>query len=108
MRVAVLNGTDYEVEQHAPIALAEGITQEQIYALGERKGTGEFPPIQWDVLRLTDTMTTKGMVPREQMAVLRRSLSNEQLLELVTKAASYNIVLGFLEALDIQSADQGE
>src|ERR1700754_2075992 len=30
MRVAVLNGAAYEAEQHAPIALKEGITQAQI------------------------------------------------------------------------------
>ena len=33
MRVAVLNGAPYEADQHAPIALKEGVTQAQLDAL---------------------------------------------------------------------------
>ena len=33
MRVAQLNGAPYEADQHAPIALKEGVTQAQLDAL---------------------------------------------------------------------------
>src|SRR5687768_17019964 len=33
LRIAILNGADYEYISHVPIALKEGITQEQIDAL---------------------------------------------------------------------------
>ena len=36
MRVAVINGAPYEAEQHAPIALREGVTQAQLDELIEK------------------------------------------------------------------------
>src|SRR5215208_2836087 len=33
MRIAIVNGASYEAEQHAPIALREGLTQAQLDAL---------------------------------------------------------------------------
>src|SRR5699024_7102433 len=42
MRVALLNRAPYEADQHAPIALKEGMTQRQLDELGHWDSSGQF------------------------------------------------------------------
>ena len=50
MRVAVINGAPYEAEQHAPIALREGVTQAQLDDLNAWESSDKFDPTQRAVL----------------------------------------------------------
>jgi AhpD family alkylhydroperoxidase len=105
MRVAVLNRAPYEAEQHAPIALKEGVTQAQLDALGDWAGSDAFDPLQRAVLQLTDTMTREVQVPPAQLESVRALLGERQTVELVATVAAYNMVSRFLEALQIHSHD---
>ncbi len=106
MRVAHLNGAPYEAQQHAPIALREGITQAQLDALADWADHAErYSPLQRDALRLTDTMTREIHVPRGQIDGLRAQLGERQVVELVGTIAAYNMVSRFLEALAIHADD---
>src|ERR671926_391907 len=57
MRVAVLNGAPYEADQHAPIALREGLTRAQLDALADWAGSCLFDARERAVLADADSMT---------------------------------------------------
>ncbi len=105
MRVAQLNGAPYEADQHAPIALKEGVTPAQLAALNEWAASSVFDDTQRAALALCDTMTRQIHVPLETMAEVRRLLGEQQTVELTATIASYNMVSRFLEALHIHSDD---
>lgn len=105
MRVATLNGAPYEAEQHAPIALREGVSREQLDALPNWRASDAFTPLQRAVLRLTDAMTRDVQVPADLVRELRTHLDERQVVELVGTIAAYNMVSRFLEALQIHSGD---
>lgn len=107
MRIAHLNGAPYEADQHAPIALQEGLTQAQLDVLADwpASGAGLFDPLQADVLRLCDAMTRDVQVPEPLVQAVRGHLGERGVVELVATIASYNMVSRFLEALHIHSDD---
>jgi AhpD family alkylhydroperoxidase len=105
MRVAGLNGAPYEAGQHAPLALKEGVSHEQLDALPKWRASDAFTPLQRAALRLTDTMTRDVQVPADLVRELRNYLDERQVVELVGTIAAYNMVSRFLEALQIHADD---
>ncbi|MES1924198.1 carboxymuconolactone decarboxylase family protein [Salinisphaera sp. T31B1] len=105
MRVAVLNRAAYEAEQHAPIALAEGLAQAQLDALDNWHSSPLFDDTQQAVLALTDAMTRTVQVPEAVFADARNHFDDATMVELVGVIAAYNMVSRFLEALAIDSRD---
>lgn len=105
MRVAIINGAQYEADQHAPIALAEGLTQLELDALGEWERSDAFSDQQRAALELTDRMTRDVRVPDDVLDRVRAHLGDREVVELVATIAAYNMVSRFLEALGIHSGD---
>jgi alkylhydroperoxidase family enzyme len=105
MRIALLNGAPYEADQHAPIALKEGMTQAQLDALGAWDASPLFSERERAVLGYTDAMTRNVQVPRETFDAVRRQFSPREVVELTATIGAYNMVSRFLEALDIHSDD---
>lgn len=105
MRVAVINGAPYEAEQHAPIALKEGVTQGQLDDLAQWESSTRFTAQQRAVLQLTDGMTRNVQVPPAAVSAVRAFLGDREVVELVATVGAYNMVSRFLEALDIHSHD---
>jgi len=106
MRIAQLNRAAYEAEQHAPIALAEGISQAQLDALEDWRASHLFDDTQQAVLALTDAMTQTVQVPNAVFEAARRHFNATGMVELVGVIAAYNMVSRFLEALEIDSRDE--
>ena len=105
MRVAVLNGAPYEAEQHAPIALKEGVTQAQLDALDGWETASCYSDTQRAVLAYTDAMTRNVQVPDDVFEAVRAQLTPKLVVELTATVAAYNMVSRFLEALQIHSHD---
>ena len=105
MRVAILNGAQYEADQHAPIALREGLTQPQLDALAQWERSDAFSKAQRAALALTDRMTRNVQVPDDVLDAAREHLNDREVVELVATIAAYNMVSRFLEALGIHSGD---
>ena len=105
MQIAHLNGAAYEAEQHAPIALKEGLTRAQVDALPNWQGTGLFDATQEAVLAYCDSMTREIHVPAETFAPVRKVLDERCLVELTATIGTYNMVSRFIEALGIDSKD---
>jgi AhpD family alkylhydroperoxidase len=105
MSVAVLNGAPHEADQHAPIALKEGVSKTQLDALPHWEQSACFDPVQRAVLSYTDAMTRDIQVPAEVFARVRLVLDARLVVELTATIAAYNMVSRFLEALQIHSQD---
>ncbi len=105
MRIAILNGAPYEADQHAPIALQEGMTQAQLDVLTDWEASDQFDARERAVLAYTDSMTRNIQVPSDIFESVRSVLDNRLLVELTATVAAYNMVSRFLEALQIHSDD---
>ncbi|MBS7778530.1 carboxymuconolactone decarboxylase family protein [Acidovorax sp. CCYZU-2555] len=105
MRVALLNNAPYEADQHAPIALQEGVSQAKLDALGEWRSCGLFDAQEQAVLAYTDAMTRHIQVPDEVFAAVKALYAPQQMVEITATVAAYNMVSRFLEAFQIHSHD---
>ncbi len=101
-RVAVVTRCAYEWHQHAPIAIAAGITQEQLNALSQQEAPKGFDTLEDLVIRLTDTMSREIQVSQDLFNNVRKHFNEKQIVELVAIIASYNYLSRFLEALEVQ------
>lgn len=107
MRVAVINGAPYEADQHAPIALAEGMTQAQLDALDQWEASDLFSEKERAVLAYTDTMTRHVQVPQAIFDAARQAIGSDKLMvEMTATVAAYNMVSRFLEAFQVHSHDE--
>jgi len=108
--VGVLNGAEYELEQHAPEWLRAGGTAAQVEALRTLNSSdvpsGLFDATEAAVLRLTFEMTRLVKVNQATFEGVRSLLRDErQVVELVGTVATYNMVSRFLVALEVDSED---
>ncbi len=101
LRVAVLNGADYEYQAHLPFALKEGATTEQIAALSAWQVSPLFGAAERAVLAYTDSMTREIRVPDELFAEVQKHFDVQDLVELTATIAGYNLVSRFLEAMQV-------
>ncbi len=106
MRVAILNRASYEADQHAPIALKEGITQTQLDELDSWQTSASFNEVERAVLAYTDAMTLNVQVPDSIFNEVSKHFNNKLIVELTATIATYNMVSRFLEALQIHSDDE--
>jgi alkylhydroperoxidase family enzyme len=99
LRIAVLNGAEYEFEAHVPHALAAGMPQETIDGL--RKDSVQLQGIERLVLQYTDAITRDLAVPDALYAELDKAFDVKALVELTATIAAYNMVSRFLIAMRI-------
>jgi alkylhydroperoxidase family enzyme len=102
LRVAVLNRAYYEFAQHAPVALAAGLTPAQVDAVREWQDSALFDARARAVLAYADAMTLQVQVPQALFDALRAHLDERGIVELTATVAGYNMVSRFLEALQIE------
>ncbi|MER1966783.1 carboxymuconolactone decarboxylase family protein [Castellaniella sp. GW247-6E4] len=106
MRIAHLNRAPYEADQHAPIALREGLRRDQLDALaGAEIPADRFDARERAVLAYADAMTRSVQVPDGVFEAVRRYFQDRELVELTATIAAYNMVSRFLEALQVHSDD---
>ena len=106
LRVAVLNGADYEFTQHVPFALKDGLTQDRIDAVKNDPASKLFTDRDRAVIAYTDAMTRNVRVPDEVFAAVRKIFPERELVELTVTIAGYNLVSRFLEALEVDHEKQ--
>jgi alkylhydroperoxidase family enzyme len=105
MRIAIINGADYEYDNHVPFALKEGISQQQIDALRDWQKSKVFDAADRAVLEYTDSMTKEVHVPDNLFDALRPHFDTRELTELTATIAAYNLVSRFLEAVQVDHDD---
>lgn len=100
LRVAVLNGAEYEFEAHVPHARAAGMSEESIERL-RRDDVEGFSLLERLVLQYTDAITRDLVVPEALYPQLDRHFDVKTLVELTATIAGYNMVSRFLIAMRI-------
>ena len=109
LRVAVLNGAKYEFDAHVPHALAAGVSQAQIDAVGASPGGDAddnapaqlFNTQEQIALKMTDTMTRDIIVPDALHAEAAAAFTSQRLVDLTVTIGAYNMVSRFLVALHV-------
>lgn len=101
LRVAVLNGADYEFAQHVPFARKDGCTAEQVEAVRTGSASPLFDARDRAVLAYTEAMTREIRVPDAVFAQIREFFPEREVVELTATVGGYNLVSRFLEALRI-------
>lgn len=100
LRVAVLNDAGYEFEQHLPIALKAGCTEQQVAGL-KRGEFGLFDTRERAALAYCDAMTRDIRVQDATFAAVRAAFDDKEIVEITATVAAYNMVSRFLEAIQI-------
>jgi len=101
LRVAVLNGAEFEFDAHVVHAERAGLSAAKIDATREVGVSSVFNPLERVVLELTDAMTHDIIVPDVLMNRLREHFDAKGLVEVVATVAAYNMVSRLLVALNI-------
>jgi len=101
MRVAIVNGADYEYQAHLPFALKEGATAQQVAALKAWQLSPLFDEAERAALAYTDAMTMQVQVADELFAAVQKRFDAQDLVELTATVAGYNLVSRFLEAMQV-------
>jgi len=101
MRIAVINGAQYEFKAHVPFALKEGLTQAQLDALAADRTPEGLTEADRAVLAYADAMTRAVRVPDHVFARVRGHFAERELVELTVTVAGYNCVSRFLEAVQV-------
>jgi alkylhydroperoxidase family enzyme len=101
LRVAVLNGADYEFNAHVPFAKKEGVTQAQLDDMRADRVPAGFTDADRAVLDCTDAMTRHIQVPDAVFAAVRKHFPDREAMELVATVAAYNLVSRFLVAIQV-------
>ena len=101
LRIALVNGADYEYHAHTPFALKEGLSQAKIDALPNWMESDVFDETECAVLAYTDAMTKSVQVTDAVFDAVARRLDTREITELTATIAGYNLVSRFLEAIKI-------
>lgn len=102
LRVAVLNGADFEWRVHYPAYLEAGGTPEKAEALKAPSIDGDlFGEREQALITLTDQSTRNVVVNAEAIEKLKGLAGETQPVEAVATVAAYNMVSRFLVALGV-------
>jgi alkylhydroperoxidase family enzyme len=101
LRVAVLNGAEYEFNAHVPFARNEGFTDAQLDAMRQDRMPEGVTEADRAVLDYTDAMTRNIRVPPATFAAVKKHLDDREMVELTATVGAYNLVSRFLVALEV-------
>ena len=101
LRIAVVNGADYEFANHVPFALAEGLSAEQVEGVRQWECSSLYTEHDRAVLAYADAMTREIHVSDAVFEPVQRLFNAREVTELTATIAAYNLVSRFLEALQI-------
>src|SRR5688572_8296793 len=91
IRVAILNDVEYVQLAHGPAyALKEGLTPDQVNAIGDWQPSKLFSESQRALLGYTDAMTRRIDVPDDAFTELKKYFSERQIVELTMLIGAYN------------------
>lgn len=102
LRGAQISGAHYEWVHHVTMALAAGVTQTQIDALGAWEKSALFSPEERAVLRLSDEVTRGPAASAGCMESLRQcGYDAAEIVELTLTASFYVCVSRFLQSMEV-------
>lgn len=107
VRTAQLAASDYELNQHLPLALASGLTQRQIGDIERWKGSELFNEKQKALLAYVDEVIAGGNVSDKTFAALAGYFTPEEIVEITVTATHYYANCLLTKSLGIQVETDG-
>jgi alkylhydroperoxidase family enzyme len=104
LRTAFRFGGAYEWAHHLELAEAQGVTLDEIAAVGHRDGLGRvaWAPVELAALGAVDETAAAGQVSDATWEDLEASLSESEIIELLMLIAHYQMLTGVLRSLGVQ------
>jgi len=102
LTVGRLAGATYEYVHHIAIARRVGVAQEQIEGLPVWQSHPAFSEQERAVIRYAETVTRDIRVQDDVFNAVHAFLDDEQMVELTMNIAYYNLVVRFLEPMQIE------
>jgi len=102
LRTAQLAGSDYEWQQHVPMALDNGISQEKIDALPAWRTSRAYADNERAVLAFCDSMMAGEKADEAEFASLRQHYRPRQIVELALIIGEYLGTARFLTVLGVR------
>ena len=107
LRIGHLCGSPYELHQHRKIALAVGITSQQVDAVATQPDGPLFDDLDRMVLAATDQLVRDVRIGDELFSRLRSQLGDRQVMELVISVGFYMMVARVIENSGIPIEEGG-
>lgn len=101
LTVGRLGDAPYEYVHHIAIARRAGVTQEQIEGLPVWDRHPAFSEQERAVIHYAESVTRDIRVPDQVFDAVRTFLDDEQMVELTLSIAFYNMVIRFLEPMQV-------
>ena len=89
MRTAQIVRSDYEMNQHIPMALKSGLTQQQLNELAKWRDSKLFDERQRAVLAYLEQLLAGGDVDDNTFAALAKHFSPQEIIEISVTATNY-------------------
>jgi alkylhydroperoxidase family enzyme len=102
LTVGRLTDAPYEYVHHIAIARRAGVTEEQIDGLPVWERNPAFSDQDRAVIRYAQVITEQVRAPDEVFNTVRAFLDDEELVELTLNIAFYNLVVRFLEPMQVE------
>ena len=102
LTVGRVTGAVYEYVHHIALAKRAGVTDEQIAGLPVWERHPAFTEEQRAVIRYAEDVTTNVRVSDEVFNAVRAFLDDERMVELTLNVAFYNLVVRFLEPMQVE------
>ena len=103
LRIGWLCGAEYEWAQHAPIALQEGLTDDELRDVAIGPDASGWGPLDAALLRATDELHRDDTVSDTTWVTLAESYSERELIDIVITVAGYRMVSMVINSLGVQS-----
>lgn len=101
LRTAKVSGSVYEWTQHVPIALAVGVTQEQIDAMDNPRDAACFNSLERLVLEFTEQVARNVKGNPDTLAELKKHLGTTEIVELILSIGFWGLVARLLETAGV-------
>jgi alkylhydroperoxidase family enzyme len=105
LRIGWLNGAPYEVAEHEPIALREGLTPEQVAATRDWRAAAHlYSPAEALALTVADQISRDCELDDATWTASEHMWGRQGLVELIVTVSAYNMVSRFLRAVRLERA----
>jgi alkylhydroperoxidase family enzyme len=101
IRVGDLGQAEYELTAHRRLGLQAGLTQAQIDDVGDWRNSSNFDDGELAILQYTDEVALDYRVSDDTFARIRKTLDEQEIVELTVAIGYYGMVCRTLEALQV-------
>ncbi len=102
LRIGWLCSAEYEWAQHVVIGKREGLTDDEIRAIGVGPDAPGWSELDRALLRATDELHGDAFIGDATWGVLAKHLNQQQLFDVVFTVGNYNLVSMALNTLGVQ------